>query len=42
MALVLTSKVFASDYVEEPEIELYGEEELAEITPYVENDKVNL
>ena len=40
MALVLTCEVFAGDYDEEPEIESYGEEELAEIIPYEENDKV--
>ncbi|KAJ8725594.1 hypothetical protein PYW08_003777 [Mythimna loreyi] len=39
MALVLTCEVFASEYVDEPEIESYGDEELAEIIPYVENDK---
>lgn len=40
MTLALTCEVFASDYIEGPEIESHGEESLAEIIPYVENDKV--
>lgn len=41
MTLVITNEVFANDYAVEPDLESYGEEDLAEMIPSMENDKVN-
>lgn len=39
MTLVITNEVFANDYAVEPDLESYGEEDLAEMIPSMENDK---